>query len=79
MGEVGQQKKGIKHNQMVDLDILSVFLPTAKTKEEEWDTKSTIEETHKKKIVVGEEKGKPTEQESSLMDGMQKVKEWNWD
>ena len=76
MGKVGQQGDKAQSGGWPRYVICASI--KAKTKEEKWDTKSKVVKTHKKKIVVGEEKGKPTEQESSFMDGMQKVKEWNW-
>ena len=64
---------------MVDLDILFVLPSKPKLKKKNEILRVKVVETYKKKIVVGEEKGKATEQESSFMDSMQKVKEWNWD
>lgn len=60
---------------MVDLDILSVLPSKPKLKKKNEILRVKVVETYKKKIVVGEEKGKATEQESSFMDSMQKVKE----
>ena len=56
MGKVSQQKKGIKHNQMVDLDILSVLPQKPKLKKKNEILRVKVVETYKKKIVVGEEK-----------------------
>ena len=60
---------------MVELDILSVLPSKPKLKKKNEILRVKVVETYKKKIVVGEEKDKATEQASSFMDSMQKVTE----
>ena len=46
---------------MIDAQIFSVLPPIAKAEEEKRDAQGEVIKTHKKKIVVGKQKAKPTE------------------